>query len=87
VVIRGRSGAQRSGVDPVLPEQLPDPRPVAFRQALGVAIENLVDEIFVPARAGGGAILDLASYAGQEANTEDRETQAAQADRWCVSST
>jgi hypothetical protein len=46
-----------------------------------------VDRIFISAGASRGAILDPASRAHQETETEDRETQATQADRWCVSST
>jgi len=46
-----------------------------------------MDPVFVPAGTGRGAILDPASRARQETETEDRETQGAQADRWCVSST
>jgi hypothetical protein len=85
--IGGRAGPERSGVDPVLPEERADPGPVPLRQPLGVSAQDLVDRIFIPAGTSRGAILDPASRARQETETEDRETQATQADRWCVSST
>ena len=87
MVIGGRAGPERPGVDPVLPEERPDSGPVALRQTLGVSAQDLVDRIFIPAGSSRGAILDPASHTRQEADTEDRETQATQADRWCVSST
>ncbi len=87
VVIGGRARPEWAGVDPVLPEERADPGPVALRQTLGISAQDLVDRIFIPAGTSWGAILDPASRAHQETETEDRETQAAQADRWCVSST
>ncbi len=87
VVIGGRAWPERSGVNAILPEKRPDADPVALRQTLGVSAQELMDRIFVPAGTGRGAILDPASRARQEADTEDSDTQAAQADRWCVSST
>ncbi len=87
VVIGRRARPERSRVDPILPEERPDAGPVALRQTLGISAQELVDRIFVPAGTSRGAILDPASRARQEADTEDSETQAAQADRWCVSST
>jgi hypothetical protein len=87
LVVGGRARPEGSGVSPLLPEERPDADPVALRQTLGISAQELVDRIFVPAGTGRGAILDSASRARQEADTKDSETQAAQADRWCVSST
>ena len=87
VVIRRRAWPQWASVDPIRPEERPEPAPIALREPLRVLVQDHVDGIFVPAGAGRGAILDPASHTRQEADTEDRETQTAQADRWCVSST
>lgn len=86
VVVDRGAGADGAGVDPIGPEQRPDADPVAGGQPLGVAIEDLVNGVFVPPASGRGAILDPASRTCQETETEDRKTQAVQADR-CVSST
>jgi len=72
VVIGRRPGPERSPINPILPEERPDPGPVPGRQTLGVSAQNLVDRIFVPAGTSRGAILDPASRARQEADTEDR---------------
>ncbi len=87
VVIGGRAGSERPRVNPVRPEERADPVPVALRQTLGVSAQDLVNGIFISAGTGRGAILDPASRAHQETETEDRKTQASQADRRCVSST
>lgn len=87
VVIGRRAGPERSCVNRIRPEERPHPGPVALRQALGVSAQELVDRIFIPAGTSWGAILDPASRARQETDAEDRETQAAQADRRWVSST
>ncbi len=87
VGIRRGARPQRTGVDSILPEERPHPCPVTLRQTQGISVQQLVDRIFVPASTSRGTILDPAAYTRQEADTEKRETQTAQADRWCVSST
>jgi hypothetical protein len=86
VVVDRGPGSDGSGVDPIGPEQRPDPDPVAGGQPLSVLIEELVNGVFVPPASGRGAILDPASRTCQDTDTEDRKTQAVQADR-CASST
>lgn len=84
VVGRG-ARADRSRVGAVLPEERPHPRPIAAGEAPCVTAEKLVDGVFVPPGARGSAIFDPASEAREEAETECRKTQTAQADRPCVS--
>lgn len=78
--------ADGAGVGAVLPEQGADPGPVAPGEAPFVAAQELVDRVFVPPGTRWGTIFDPAPEAPQEADTKDREMQAAQTDRWCVSS-
>src|SRR5688572_15765039 len=86
MVVRGGPGANRPRVRPVLPEQRPHPGPVSPGESPRIAAEELVNAILVSAGAGRGAILDPAPRPHQEPDAEDRESQAAQTDRWCFSS-
>lgn len=86
MVVGGSPGADGSGVRSILPEERPYPGPVSLGESPGITAEELVNPVLVLPGTGRGAVLYSAPRPNQESDEEDRESQAAQTNRWCFSS-
>ena len=85
MVARRRTRPDRARVAAILPEERAHSAPVPGRETTGIAAEQMLNGVLVPARAGGGAILDPAPQQ-QEADPERRDLWGPYADRRWASS-
>ena len=80
VVVGRRPRRDRPGIGAILPEKRAQPAPVAARQPLGVAAEQMLNAVLVAPAAGRSTIFDAASGDRQDADPQREIARAAQTD-------